>query len=189
MSARRLYALLHMGDTCALHGLPRVPTAVQPFSGRVKCLKPPCHPLFYCLCISFWLGHLAPVCHSLRKQCSSYRWDGLGSAIYSPHLNPQLTGSCVLENWHITLQGAYCHPQTIGNLSSKMITNEYQLLMFKNDSKSLGVARSIKSLFSSLLNAEVSIAHSLLSFAQISLDGRIILHTIFTAQISVLFHE
>lgn len=45
-----------------------------------------------------------------QKQCSSCRWDGLGSAMYSPHLKPQLTGSCVLENWHITLQGAYCHP-------------------------------------------------------------------------------
>lgn len=80
------------------------------FSGRVKYRKPPRHPLFYCSCISFWLSHLALVCQSLKKQCSSCRWDGLGSAIYSPHLNPQLTGSCVLENWHITLQGAYCHP-------------------------------------------------------------------------------
>lgn len=101
-------------------------------SGRVKCLKPPHHPLFYCSCSSFWLGHLALACHSLRKQCSSYRWDGLGSAIFSHHLNPQLTGSCVLENWHITLQRAYCHPQTIRHLGSKMITNEYQLLTLKD---------------------------------------------------------
>lgn len=110
MSTWRWYPLLHMLDTCVLHGLPRVPTAVQPLSGSVKCLKPPRHPLFYCSCVSFWLGHLALVCHSLNKQCSSCRRDGLGSAIYSPHLSPQLTGSCVLENWHITLQGAYCYP-------------------------------------------------------------------------------
>lgn len=110
MSDWRVYPLLHTLDTCVLHGLPRVPTAVQPLSGRVKCLKPPRHPLFYCWCSSFWLGHLALVCQALKKQCSSCGWDGLGSAIYSPHLNPQLAGSCVLENWHITLQGAYCHP-------------------------------------------------------------------------------
>lgn len=100
----------HAGHLCVLHGLPRVPTAVQPLSGRVKCLKPPCHPLFCGSCISFWLGCLALECHSLKKQWSSCKWDGLGSAICFPHPNPQLTGNRVLENWHITLQGAYCHP-------------------------------------------------------------------------------